>query len=78
MPLQTEKERKDHKTPLGLLLAVILAFILISAPAQAANNQSQTQEKSGQSVEELKKTAPGSTSTAATATSITSRQKFLL
>lgn len=58
MPLQTEKERKDHKTPLGLLLAVILAFILISAPAQAANNQSQTQEKSGQSVEELKKTAP--------------------
>lgn len=57
MPLETEK-REHHKTPLAPLLVVILVFILASGPARAADDQPRAQEPGGQSVEELKKTAP--------------------
>lgn len=58
MPPETDKEREDYKKPLSLLLAAVLTLILFPEPSKSADNQLQAQEQRGQSVEELKKTAP--------------------
>lgn len=54
----TKKAQEDCKKALWPWLAVILAVFLVPGPVRAADTQLPARELGGQSIEELKKTAP--------------------